>query len=195
MIIVGWIIWGLLVCVALTWTWGIRVYMKRGQGEPVQFTTATQTMFLWFIVILFSIFNWNKLHILWVVPISIFLAQLLIIGGIPILSSIFQNLTKLFLKIILVDSGLPYFIIALFGLTGLIIGGIFGGGILGLTVGLIGGYIIVSLIGIFLSKLDGGILPKKVRKQTASKFVEQYDSLIIAIFPKTQTGVRPSDVR
>lgn len=183
MIIVGWIIWGVLVCFALTWAWSARVYIKRGQGEPVQFTTATQTMFLWFTVILFPIFNWNKLHILWVAPISIFLAQILTIGDIPILSSIFKNLTKLFLKIILVDSGLPYFIIALFGLTGLIIGGIFGGEILGLTVGLIGGYIIVLLTGIFLCKLDGGILPKKVRKQTASKFAEQYDPLIITIFP------------
>lgn len=102
MIIVGWIIWGVLFYFASTWAWSIRVFTKRGQGEQVQFVTAVQTMFLWFIAILFLLFKWNKLHILWAAPISIFLAPIIIIGSIPVIRPISIFLTKIFVRLILV---------------------------------------------------------------------------------------------
>jgi hypothetical protein len=97
--IIGWIVWCIIIFLAISWAYSVRIYVKSGKG--VHWATATQTLFLWIISALFLIFNWNKLHILWVAPISFFLAQLLVIGGVPILTPIVLFATRAFLKLIL----------------------------------------------------------------------------------------------
>jgi hypothetical protein len=103
--IIGWVVWGIVAFLAVTFAWGCRSYAKSNQG--FQWATGVQTFFLWVIAILFIYFEWNKLHILWVAPISFFSAQLFAIGGIPILSPIILLATRLFLAVILVGIEKP----------------------------------------------------------------------------------------
>jgi len=98
--IIGWIIWGLLVFFAISWAFGCRTYAKSGQG--FQLATGVQTFYFWIIAFLFLVFEWNKLHILWVTPIAFFTANLLVHGGIPILSPLALFATRIFLSIILI---------------------------------------------------------------------------------------------
>ena len=101
--VVGWIIWGILVVIAVSWAYGCRTYAKYGLG--FHHATGMQTFFLWVIAVLFLFCDWHKLHILWVGPASIFLAQFLVIGGIPGLSQLCILATTLFLEIILMGIG------------------------------------------------------------------------------------------
>ena len=102
---IGWISWGIIGFLALSFAWGCRSYVKAGHG--FQQATGVQTFFWWFIFILFLIFGWNKLHILWIAPIAFFSAQYLALGNIPILSSAVLFLTKIFFHIILVGIDKP----------------------------------------------------------------------------------------
>jgi len=93
--IIGWTIWGVTAFLAISFAFGCRRYAKSGQ--EFQWTTGVQTFFWWIIATLFLIFDWNKLHILWIAPICFFSAQLLVLGGIPILSNFVMFATKGFL--------------------------------------------------------------------------------------------------
>lgn len=103
--IIGWLIWSIIAFLAISFAFGCRTYAKT--GEAFQWTTGVQTFFFWLIAILFLIFDWNKLHILWVTPVAFFGAQFLVIGGVPILSPIVLFVTKLFLNIILIGIKQP----------------------------------------------------------------------------------------
>lgn len=98
-LISGWIIWGILVFFALSFAFGCRTYMKRGQG--FQMATGVQTFFFWIIAILFVLFGWNKLHILWLFPVAFFTAQFFSLRSIPLLSSVVLFFTRIFLSLIL----------------------------------------------------------------------------------------------
>lgn len=98
--IIGWIIWIILVFLVFSFAFGCRSYAKSGRG--FQWTTGTQTLFLLLITILFLKFDWNKLHILWIAPSTLFLAQLTISGGVPILSPLILFFTRMFLNVILI---------------------------------------------------------------------------------------------
>jgi len=103
--IFGWIVWGIVAFLAVSFAWGCRSYAKAGQG--FQWATGVQTFFWWIIAIIFLIFKWNKLHILWVAPIAFFSAQFLVLGGVPILSPIILSATRMFLSIILIGIEKP----------------------------------------------------------------------------------------
>ncbi len=103
--IIGWIVWGIVVFLAISFAWGCRSYAKSGQH--FQWTTAVQAFFWWIIAIIFLIFGWNKLHILWIAPIAFFSAQFLALGDIPILSPIILFATRIFLSIILLGIEQP----------------------------------------------------------------------------------------
>ncbi len=103
--IIGWIIWAILAFFAISFVFGCRKYAKSGKG--FQWATGVQTFFFWTIAILFLIFGWNKLHILWITPVMFFVAQFLVLGGIPILSPIVLFATKLFLSVILIGVKKP----------------------------------------------------------------------------------------
>ena len=102
---IGWIAWGIIVFLAVSFAWGCRSYAKSGHG--FQWATGVQTFFWWVISILFLVFGWNKLHILWIAPIAFFSARFLALGNIPILSPVVLFLSKLFLNIILVGINQP----------------------------------------------------------------------------------------
>ena len=104
--IIGWVIFGIVVFLAIGFAIGCRVYVKTGRG--VHWATAVQTFFLWLIAVIFFLFGWNKFHLLWVVPLAFFGAQLLVIGGIPILTPIVLLATRMFIKIILIGIKKPY---------------------------------------------------------------------------------------
>ncbi|KKR47092.1 MAG: hypothetical protein UT82_C0003G0006 [Parcubacteria group bacterium GW2011_GWB1_40_14] len=74
---------------------------------------------------------------------------------------------------------IPYIIIGLFGLGGLIFGGFSG-----LIIGIIAGYIASIVFGSFLIKQDGGMVPKEARRITAITFVDMHSDFI----NKTLTG-------
>lgn len=97
--IIGWIIWGILAFLAFSFAFGCRSYAKSGRG--FQWATGAQALFLFLTAILFLVFGWNKLHILWVAPIAFFLAQLLVLGGIPILSPLVLFFTRKFLSVVI----------------------------------------------------------------------------------------------
>jgi hypothetical protein len=104
-ILIGWIVWGIVAFLALSFAWGCRSYTKSGRG--FQWATGVVTFFWWLIAVLFLIFGWNKLHILWIAPISYFAAQILAIGGVPILSPITLFATRMFLGLILIGIDKP----------------------------------------------------------------------------------------
>jgi hypothetical protein len=98
--IIGWVVWGIVAFLAISFARGCRSYAKSGQG--FQWASGVQTFFWWLIAIIFLIFEWNKLHILWIAPISFFSAQFLVLGSVPILSPIILFATRMFLGIILI---------------------------------------------------------------------------------------------
>lgn len=105
--IIGWIAWGILVFLAISFVFSCRVYAK--SGKEFQWATGVQTFFFWIIAILFFIFGWNKLHILWVVPAAFFVAQFLVLGRVPILSPLILFVTRIFLNIVLIGIKKPSF--------------------------------------------------------------------------------------
>jgi len=76
--VIGWIIWCLLVLFAISLTFGCWKYIKTGQR--LQMATCIQTLFFWIVVILFLIFEWDKVHIIWIALLAFFGAQILAIG-------------------------------------------------------------------------------------------------------------------
>lgn len=62
---------------------------------------------------------------------------------------------------------IPHFTIVIIGIIGAFVWGVWG--FLG---GLVVGYIITLLFGLSLIKISGGILPRKVRKETARNFLD-----------------------
>lgn len=98
--IIGWIVWGIVAFLAISFAWGCRSYSKSGQG--FQWATGIQTFFYWIIAISFLIFKWNKLHILWIAPILFFSARMLVLSRVPFLSPIVLFATKMFLGIIII---------------------------------------------------------------------------------------------
>jgi len=103
--IIGWTVWGMVVFLAVSFAWGHRFYSKSGQ--VFQCAIGIQTFFWWIIAILFLIFEWNKLHIIWIAPTLFCSAQLLVLGRVPLLSPIILFVTEIFLDIILIGVEKP----------------------------------------------------------------------------------------
>ena len=100
---IGWIIWGILTFLAVSFLLGCRRYAS--SGERFQQATGIQTFLLWIVAVFFLFFSWNKIHILWIVPVLMLLAP--IITQIPILSTVVLFVTKIFLSIVLVGIKIP----------------------------------------------------------------------------------------
>jgi len=103
--IIGWIAWGILAFLALSFVFSCRVYAK--SGKEFQWATGVQTFFFCIIAILFLIFEWNKLHILWAVPVAFFVAQFLVFVRVSILSPLVLSVTRIFLNVVLVGIKKP----------------------------------------------------------------------------------------
>lgn len=80
--IIGWLIWGIVLILAVLWTigWRIAVVSQR----PMQKSTGVFIFFLWVIDVLFFIFDWNKLHILWALPVSLVFSMRVVFPRIPV---------------------------------------------------------------------------------------------------------------
>lgn len=74
---------------------------------------------------------------------------------------------------------LPYIIIGVFALIGLLVWGVWG-----LIVGSIGGYVITLLLGSLSERIQGGILPQKVRTDLAAKFIFENSEIVASAFPR-----------
>jgi hypothetical protein len=66
---------------------------------------ATQVLSFYVVSLLFLVFDWNKLHILWLLPLIIFGAPFIALGGIPGVSQLVMAMTRLFVPVILI--GIP----------------------------------------------------------------------------------------
>ncbi len=103
--IVGWVAWGIVAIMALSWTHGLRVFTRKGQ--PVPNATAVQTFFLWVIAAFFWFTNYSKLHILWVAPVCFLASFFLTLSGVPILTPVVMWITGLFVGIVLMGLKRP----------------------------------------------------------------------------------------
>ncbi len=66
--VIGWIAWIFVFYLAIIFMLGCRRYARAGQ--PFTFLTATRTMYLWIVSLLFlPMPGIYKLHILWIVPL------------------------------------------------------------------------------------------------------------------------------
>lgn len=99
----GWIIWSLLLSVCVFWSYGCRKYSQSAHG--VMWQTITSTLFFWIILIVFLIFDWNKLHILWLAPLVWLLSQFVILAGIPIITPLIMMILQIFMNLLLIGSG------------------------------------------------------------------------------------------
>lgn len=98
--IIGWLIWVVVLIWAVLWTIGWRIAAV--SQKPMQKSTGVFIFFLWVIDVLFFIFDWNKLHILWAIPVSFVFSMFVVLPGIPIISTIVLFLSGLFLAIVCV---------------------------------------------------------------------------------------------
>lgn len=75
MVIIGWIVWAFVAFLAVTFP--IAIYQKHKKNEAVQIATVVQTICFAIITIIFILSGWNKLHILWIAPLSFVIASIL----------------------------------------------------------------------------------------------------------------------
>lgn len=93
---IGWIIWGTLVFFAINWTFGIFYYLKT--GKSVTKAIILQTASFWIIAVAFLLTGWNKLHLIWLVPLVYLIEMILspsLFVGIPLKYSILGFLGSL----------------------------------------------------------------------------------------------------
>jgi len=100
--VIGWIAWVFVFYLAVVWALGCRKYARA--GKPFTFITATQSMYLCCVSLLFSFLpGVYKLHILWVVPLIFSgLFSYYMQGTLPVIF-----FTWLFMKIILLGVQTP----------------------------------------------------------------------------------------
>ena len=103
--IIGWIVWGIVtfLAIALTRGWVCRSYSR--QGKAYRRATLVQTFVLWVIVILFLLFEWNKLHLIWIAPILFFSAQALVFLGMTLIGIKKSEGLRNYLETRIVSSG------------------------------------------------------------------------------------------
>ncbi|HBG78348.1 MAG TPA: hypothetical protein DDW84_05805 [Phycisphaerales bacterium] len=107
-VILGWILWGIITLFAILITWSCRAYTKSEEGfkYKLQWTSVVQAIFFLMVAILFLIFKWNKLHILWIIPVIFLSTHFFVSHNIPILSPLVIYVTKVYLSIVLIGRDL-----------------------------------------------------------------------------------------
>ena len=98
--VLGWFAWCFSSYMAISNFIGCRMYVN--SGRSFTWATAIQTLFWWVIAIVFLFASINKLHILWLIPVSFFSAQFLSLSNIPIISPFVLFVTKLFMNLVLI---------------------------------------------------------------------------------------------
>jgi len=103
-IILGWIIWSLLLLLALTHP----LYIRReiSKGKVVHPAQLFQALAVWVIIVAFYVQPWNKLHILWILPIA-FILSFITTARIAVISRVSLSLSYFYLGIICLGMKTP----------------------------------------------------------------------------------------
>lgn len=97
MLWIEWSFWIILLFICMSWSYGIRSYVKN--GTLLSEVTVLQTFCFWFILITFLFIDYSKIHIIWISILNIVFSRFLY--QIPIVRSIIYSITSIFLKIVL----------------------------------------------------------------------------------------------
>lgn len=102
LLIIGWMAWAFSAYLALSFAYGCRKTVRsKSFYYPLLLPTAVQTLFWWVIAIVFLFTPFNKLHILWLLPVLFFGAQFLVHSRILILTPVILFLTRIFMTLVL----------------------------------------------------------------------------------------------
>jgi len=77
--IAEWTIWALLFLITLILSWGHYFHAVQ-RGLPFHKATPRIIIFCWILILIFLFSGFNKLHILWIFPIGVFLIFSFITG-------------------------------------------------------------------------------------------------------------------
>ena len=103
--IIGWILWGIAILLALSFSLNARsLIAKGGRISSTEFGVALLEGFLYFtVVMIFYFTTLNKLHLIWVIPIIYFGSVFLLLPGIPFISPILARISmKVFAPLVLI---------------------------------------------------------------------------------------------
>jgi len=101
---IGWVAWGGVVFLALSFTYGLRRSIRRGAGFT--WATAMQALFFTVLSIAFFVATLSKLHLFWLAPL-VFLGSIYVcVSGVPILTPILLALTGFYLRVVSIGTGM-----------------------------------------------------------------------------------------
>jgi len=72
--VVGWILWAVGLFFGLSFAYGVRTYVRTGQG--VQQATVNQTMLMLGAVVAVPLLDFSPFHLLWLLPVAFILGGL-----------------------------------------------------------------------------------------------------------------------
>lgn len=72
--VLGWILWAVGLLLGLSWAYGVRSYVRTGQG--VQQATVNQTMLMLAAVLAVLLLNFSPFHLLWLLPVVFIVGML-----------------------------------------------------------------------------------------------------------------------
>lgn len=72
--VLGWILWACGLLIGLSWSYGVRTYVRTGQG--VQQATVNQTMLVLASVVAVPLLGFSPFHLLWLFPVTFIVGML-----------------------------------------------------------------------------------------------------------------------
>ncbi len=81
---IGWIVWWINAYLAYNFASGVRNWSKA--GKRVTEAGVVQSFLFLLIAIVFLVTSWNKINIIWLIPVVIVGGNFIALGGIPIVS-------------------------------------------------------------------------------------------------------------
>ena len=72
--VLGWILWTIGLVVGLSWSYGVRTYVRTGQG--VQQATVNQTTLILLAVVAVPLLGLSPFHLLWMLPAAFIVGML-----------------------------------------------------------------------------------------------------------------------
>ena len=72
--VLGWILWTIALVVGLSWSYGVRTYVRTGQG--VQQATVNQTTLILLAVVAVPLLGLSPFHLLWMLPAAFIVGML-----------------------------------------------------------------------------------------------------------------------
>lgn len=95
--ILGYILYGVLLLLALSWMWGVRT------TPNIQYATVFGSFYFFLLSILFPFLHTNYLHLLWLIPAGFvlqFLSNFVFIRRVPILDWLLRTILNLYASLI-----------------------------------------------------------------------------------------------